>query len=310
MNSRKVREFFPSVYDEVLEIDRLAEAEDAILDMVEYEIARALGNQFIMTSDYSGIEEREKMLGIIADPNTENIGFRRERLLNRYAMQTPFTLRFLKQKLDEIVGVGNWTTWVDYPNYTLYVQSTALDQNWYNELEFTINSIKPANIVFTNNPLLNHHVLLSETVDWSRYVNNYVMDQWVLGAKPFISIEQQGEIVMAGQRSIQDVLLEDVAGFIITDIVDAYINNTTVITDFITKQTDGTQAIIEYNITPAMTSTISNIKLRGVGGKVLTDSNVYIPVTNVVRTKHTIPVSEGVNVAEAGSTEAMTFKGR
>lgn len=302
MNLNSIQDFLPDVYDGVLETDALVFAMDSVLDMSKQEVDRALSNQFVMTMDIEAIEAREQQLGIVADPTTENIGFRRLRLLNRYSTSPPFTMCYLKQKLDEIIGVGNWEVFLDYDNYTLYVQTVSVDQNWYHELEFTINSIKPANIVYTNTPHLIHNLLLSETVDWSKYVNNYIMDSWILGQKPFISIVQQGEIVMSNIRSMTDAFLEDVASFVTTDIVDVLINDTITITSFLTKSPDGVTAVIEYDVTPAMVPAINNIKLRGASEKVLTNSSVYIPVTNTVRCKHSIPVMEGTNIQPAATS--------
>ena len=51
-------------------------------------------------------------------------------------------------------------------------------------------------------------------------------------------------------------------------------------------------AIVEYDILGSLTNEVTNIKLLGAGGKVLTESTVYIPVIDSVTCKHTIPVKE------------------
>ncbi|EJW14710.1 hypothetical protein PAV_11c00510 [Paenibacillus alvei DSM 29] len=69
---------------------KLAEAQEPELGDAREKIDRLLDDQFVMTSSAEGIKRRESMLGIQADPATEPIEFRRQRILNRYQMKPPF----------------------------------------------------------------------------------------------------------------------------------------------------------------------------------------------------------------------------
>ena len=77
---------------------------------------------------------------------------------------------------------------MDFNNYTLYVESSALNQNWYQELEFTINLIKPCNIIFTNVPLTALLIAINEEISYRTVQWNYLLGQWRLGAFPFATI--------------------------------------------------------------------------------------------------------------------------
>lgn len=293
MNSEKVISYVPRIYEGCVETDELTRVEDDMLNMFESFSDAAGNNQFILTSDLEGIEQREKTLGIVANPATENIEFRRERLLNRYAMTPPFTFRFFKQKLDGIIGPGNWKASVDYANRILYIEASALNQNWYEELEFTINYLKPCNLVFTNVPLISLGVSISEEVSYIELMWNYRMSHWRMGNKPFADRSGGGIIKMPDTASIKPQLLHDTAEFIETDVSAVLINNTTKITEFKLRQVTDNSVILEYEIHPAMTSLVTNIKLLKADDSVLSESNVYVPVTQTVLNKHTLRVKEG-----------------
>ena len=94
----------------------------------------------------------------------------------------PIPLGFLYQKLDELIGPGEWKVTVDYPNYTLYIESAAQNQNYATELAFTINRIKPAHIVWVNAPFVRTGLLLSEIISSAQRIYNYRLGAWGAGA--------------------------------------------------------------------------------------------------------------------------------
>ena len=318
MFDRQLNSYVPAYYRKVDEMDALMEVEQSIVDEYQVNMLTAFQNTFILTADISGIELFETMFSIVANPSTEDLEFRRQRVLNRMTTSPPFTLRFLKQKLDAIIGEGRWKVTMNYANYTLYVEASAVNQNWYTELEFTINQIKPCNIVFINRPRTDLSLSMTEEISYKTMKWNYILGSWLLGRLPFATIEgaeviewyyklgqwplgknpfaltEGGNIIkMATTPSIQDALLQDTAGFVVTDIAAVLINDETKITNFTIKSASGRFVTLEYQVTSAMTSVVTNIKLLKSDDTVLTDSNVYVPVTDTILSRHSIEVKEG-----------------
>lgn len=287
------RELFPSVYNGVLEISVLSETDDVLLDRALAKLERAQLNQFILTADEETISVYEKMFSILANPTTETLQFRRERVLNRMSLQPPFTMRWLQNKLDEIIGVGKWDAYVDYANRTLYIESFVVNQQWFNELRITINRIKPCNLVFVNKPLIMADVVANETIVSATQHYNYVLGHWQLGQKPFTTIDPEEVIKLPSVKSINPNLLADIASFSATDVVAVRLNGSVKLSDFTTKAGQGTTMIVEYKVKPAQAREIMQIELLGTGDKVLTASAVYIPVTEAVICKHSINFKEG-----------------
>ena len=287
------RDLIPSVYDGVLEISVLSETDDVLLDRALAKLERAQLNQFILTADEETISVYEKMFSILANPTTETLQFRRERILNRMSLRPPFTMRWLQNKLDEIIGVGKWDAYVDYANRTLYIESFVVNQQWFNELRITINRIKPCNLVFVNKPLIMADVVANETIVSATQHYNYVLGHWQLGQKPFITIDPEEVIKLPIVKSINPNLLADIASFSATDVVAVRLNGSVKLSDFTTKAGQGTTMIVEYKVKPAQASEITQIELLGTGDRVLTASAVYIPVTEAVICKHVINFKEG-----------------
>ena len=287
------RELFPSVYNGVLEISVLSETDDVLLDQALAKLERAQLNQFILTADEETISVYEKMFSILANPATETLQFRRERILNRMSLQPPFTMRWLQNKLDGIIGVGKWNAYVDYANRTLYVESFVVNQQWFNELRITINRIKPCNLVFVNKPLIMADVVANETIVSATQHYNYILGQWQLGQEPFATTDPEEVIKLPSVNSINPNLLADVASFSATDVVAVRLNGSVKLSNFTTKAGQGATTIVEYEVKPAQASEITQIELLGTGDRVLTASSVYIPVTEAVICKHSINFKEG-----------------
>lgn len=294
MFNRTLDSFVPSIYKDVVEMDDIINAEQAEMDVARQEMYTAFANTFVLTADELGITMFENMLSIVANPQTEDLEFRRQRILNRLSMMPPFTFRFLKNKLDEIIGPGAWLAYIDFDNYTLYIQSSADNQNWYSEMEFTINRIKPCNMVFINVPYTALNINISEEVSYRAPRWMYHLKSWKLGEHPFAIIKGGGIAKMAEVKSIQQALLDSTAEFVFEEVSYVLLNNTIKISEFRLKQVLQNVVSIEYTVTPATTSLITNIKLMKEDGTILTQANVYVPVTQTIISKHTITIKEGV----------------
>lgn len=283
----------PPWYREVLDYQQICQTETVQFEALAQEITGVADNFFFQTMGLDGIEMWEKIFHIVPNPQTEDVDFRRYRVLNRITTKPPYTLGFLYQKLDELIGPGLWTVTVDYPNYTLYIESSAQNQNYAQEVAFTINRIKPAHIVYVNTPFIQSGILLSEQIERLNRVYNYKLGLWALGQLPFAT-DQDNEVVKLPETpSIQQTLLTGVANFVSGDVASARINGTINITS-LTKSVENNVLTVTYTVANSQTSEITSVELLDAEGDVLTSSTVYVPVGDTIVMKHTIPVSEGV----------------
>jgi hypothetical protein len=139
-----------------------------------------------MTSSVRGIERREKALGITANPSTESLEFRRKRILNRYQTKPPFTIRWLQQQLDQLVGKGLVIVDVDVQNFILYVRADIDDAAVFKEVNHTVLTVKPANMLYNQRTEVNESITLQENIYKSTLQRmTGLSTTWQLGITPF-----------------------------------------------------------------------------------------------------------------------------
>ena len=287
-------EHLPPWYREVLDYQQMCQTIGAQFALLAEEINRVADNFFLQTMDLETVQMWEGIFRIVANPATESLQFRRDRIINRISMRPPFTLRFLYQKLDELIGPGLWSVTVDYPNYALYIESNVDGQGYSQELIYTINHIKPAHITFINSPVAMSGVVLSERVSEISYTWNYVLNgQWLLGQEPFADEEEVQVIKLPQTPSIQSALLTGIADFVSGDVAAARLNGS-IMVENINKSVQDSTLTITYQVTQAMTTEITQVELLAADGTVLTSMSAYVPVTETAVIKHVIPVQEGI----------------
>lgn len=287
-------ELLPPWYREVLDYQQICQTEQQFFEALAQEINAVADNFFFQTMDAGAVSQWEQILGITPNLTTESLQFRQARLVNRISTRPPYTVRFLYEKLDELIGPGQWTVTMDYPNYTLYVESSAENQQYATEVAYTINAIKPAHIVYANTPYVQTGLLLSETIELYQRQWNYNLGGWGLGVLPFASDISKGVIKMPATPSIQQTLLTGTANFVSEDIASARINGSVVISD-LEKTVSGSTLTVTYTVPQDQATEVTLAELLDSDGNVLTSSTVYVPVESNTVMKHIIPAAEGVN---------------
>lgn len=288
----------PPWYREVLDYQAICMAEQPTFEEYQTAMQQVLDNFFPLTMDISAVEQWESALRILADPTVESLEFRRQRIINRISTKPPFTLPFLYNKLDELVGKGMWSVSIDYPGYTIYIERTAQSMNYTLELEWTINHIKPAHMAYVSRPYIDAVVAVAERVSYipndhsTQY--NYKLGTWVLGDQPFVSPE--GEVVAKPEStpSVKPPMLADAAEAIMQNVFAVRVNGSSVITD-LQKSVAGSQVQIIAAASQSIADVITKEELLDGLGNVLSSADVYIPVTSAVQLIYRITVREGTN---------------
>ena len=289
---RDLLSLLPPWYRDILDYQEICKTERAQFDVLAKEITAVADNFFFQTMDDGTVSMWEQIFGIIAAPG-DTLSFRRTRVLNRLTTRPPFTMRFLEQRLDELIGPGAWTVTMDYPNYTLYIDSSAEDQEYAVEVSYTVNRIKPAHIVFINRPYTTAAILLNEQIGLAQRVYNYKLGAWGLGLSPFASEKDKGVIKMPAVPSIQEPLLSGVAKFTAGDIEKVRLNGSILVTA-LNKTAEGGKVTLTYTVTKEQSETVTLIELLNASDTVLSKSTVYVPIVEPAIFTHTINVKEGV----------------
>ena len=217
---------------------------------------------------------------------------RRERLLNRQSLKPPFTVKFIQNRLDEILGEGNYTLEIDYENSAIIVENTSTSQAWAEELFITINNVKPASMLYINRPVDISNLYVNESIHMSQYLYNYRLGtRWVLGRKPFLSFEDKGEVKSLAVKSITPAMHHKVAQFIIGATTKVRINGSHTITNFTSKTVDENEANIIYDVEFGSVDNVTKIELMDDENNVLSTTNLFIPIPEDTQIRHRIPVT-------------------
>ena len=176
--SHELLPLLPPIYREVQDYQQICTAEKAEFDLLAGSVEGVQSNFFFQTMDEDSVAQWEKVFHIVAAPEKESLAFRRQRVMTRIATRPPYTLGFLYQKLDELIGAGEWTYSITYPLYELRLATSAKNQSYYDEVTHLINQIKPAHIVFISMPYLKTGILITEQVDVQKYDYQYRLGAW------------------------------------------------------------------------------------------------------------------------------------
>ncbi|RFA37024.1 hypothetical protein CAI16_02830 [Virgibacillus dokdonensis] len=182
----------PDLLHGIREFQALTETEKLEFNLLAENIDKTLDDQFIETATLKAIERREKMLNIIADPSTESLENRRIRILNRYQTKPPFTKRYLQKQLDTLLGVGRSDVTVNPEEFILTVTTSIDDAFLFREMEYTVNTVKPANIIYQQETSIIEPLLLKETGKKQVLTRNTRLGTtWNLGNTPWADRENE-----------------------------------------------------------------------------------------------------------------------
>lgn len=189
-------QYEPDYYHTVREFIALLDTEELELDELEASRLKLLADQFVMTSSEQALRRREQQLQIQADPQLETLDFRRRRIVNRYTTKPPFTIRYLQQKLDQLLGEGKAIAHVDIQQFLLTITASLTDAAIFKEVNYTVQTIKPANLKYVQQTSLQDRITLQETA--YRYTSERatrLSTSWKLGSTPFIRLGEEQQII-------------------------------------------------------------------------------------------------------------------
>lgn len=292
MPETQICKYYPPWFRRILDFQALCQTEKAELDAMAEAMDQIHKNLFVQTMDEGTTAQWEAILRILPTPE-ETLEFRRLRVQNRLSLRPPFTLIFLREKLDLLFGPGNYEVEVDYPNYTLYIEAPAAQQAYFAEVSALLNIVKPCHIVYIPRPRLRAGLLLSEQISRGQMLYNYILGSWRLGEKPFVTYEEQEVLKLETTPSVTQALLNQTAAFVASDVALVRVNGSILITA-LTRSTAGNVGSVSYPVRREQTEEITLSELLDKDGNVLSSSPVVVPVLEeTIVLRHSFIVKEG-----------------
>lgn len=113
-------EYLPEFVREFREIQIVTAVEDKELVSINQDVETVKKNQFIMSTDCTGISRFEKLLGIVPS-KSESLESRQLKVLSKWRDDIPYTYKWLVEKLDELCGMGNYVVKCEFDKYKLEI---------------------------------------------------------------------------------------------------------------------------------------------------------------------------------------------
>ena len=115
---RRLLDYLPPVVRQVLDFQQINAATEPEIRLAWQALSRVQGNQFLAEADAAGLGVWERELGLYPKAG-DSLAVRRARILAAWLRKPPYTLRWLREWLDGVCGVGNYSVYVQ--DYTINI---------------------------------------------------------------------------------------------------------------------------------------------------------------------------------------------
>lgn len=145
----KLNKYMPPFLSNVKEFQEIFTSEDEELEMLNTLVEKMLTEVIVKTADSYGLNRYEKIYNITSE--SDNIEERRFTILNKINDRIPYTLNWLRNKLESLVGKDNYRIISKHNEYRLTVEVAMLFENIANTLSVSLREQLPANLQITVN---------------------------------------------------------------------------------------------------------------------------------------------------------------
>ena len=135
----------PALYNDIVEAEALTATATNEIEMLEVAMKRVENEQFIDTSSEQFIRIREKGWDIRADPTTETLDFRRQRIITRQSTRLPITQRKVNEILQTLVG-NRYEERLNVPECKVQFVFDATNTSVNREIDYTLERMIPLNM--------------------------------------------------------------------------------------------------------------------------------------------------------------------
>lgn len=145
----KLIEYMPNFLKDVREYKAIFSSEDIELDLLKKQIEKILDEVIVSKAEDYGIDRYEKIYSI---KNTSNdFTTRRFNILSKINNRVPYTLNWLRNKLDNTIGKDNYSITIDNNNYKIKIEILAIFKDIAELLNKDLREQLSANMEITVN---------------------------------------------------------------------------------------------------------------------------------------------------------------
>lgn len=158
-------QLLPLYFRPVIEFKEIMQADEKVLEDLEYRINQIWNNFYIQTADEETLKIYENWFSIVASP-IEALEYRRQRILQKYNTIVPFSIGFLRNRLTEMFG-EDYTLSIDPEACVLTISVTSSRYGAVDLLYDLLWDVVPSHLEIIANQQVTNHVAASEyTAGW------------------------------------------------------------------------------------------------------------------------------------------------
>lgn len=154
-----IRVEYPEVIINIKDVKAAIDAGDKVSDMVDKSLNELDNNITILTSEVSGISRREKILGI-QPPDTASLEDRRLEVLMRWYDTPLYTETTLRNKLDSVLGKGNYVLVIDLDKKLVECQIELTRRLMFKSVQELFEQMVPLDYLLSVVLRYNQHITL------------------------------------------------------------------------------------------------------------------------------------------------------
>lgn len=141
----KLIEYLPKFMQDIREFKELFSSEDIEIEKLNAAIEKITDEVIVKRAQDYGLERYEKIYNTVN--TSSNLETRRLNILSKMNNRTPFTIKWLQSKLNEMVGKENYTLEINYNSYTLTIRFDAFYSEATEIFKKDLKKQIPANIL-------------------------------------------------------------------------------------------------------------------------------------------------------------------
>lgn len=155
-------EHLPNFLQGVREYEEICKVEDIELENLQTKMNELLDEVIVNTANSYGLERYEKIYNIKNISN--DIDVRRFNILSKINNRAPFTMKWLDNKLKQLVGENNYRVNIEYDNYKVIISIVYLFGDVGDTLQKDLRELLPANLIIQINLFSNCNLYLASIV--------------------------------------------------------------------------------------------------------------------------------------------------
>ena len=142
--AKNIIEYLPLFLRNVSEIKKITDTENVELDILQSKTDLIINEMIVDLASEYGVSRYEKIFNIAN--KEQSLNERKFVIESIFSNRVPFSLNWLKNKLNQLVGKDNYKVDMDYANYKLTIRISYLFPNAVNLLKKDLRKSIPANL--------------------------------------------------------------------------------------------------------------------------------------------------------------------